>query len=564
MDAAQALARNPGRLILLERLKTSMFAQFDKEDPASLRRRVESTTLPESIYDQLLETVAAHGDKPAWHFIDSGEKRNWRDVLNGVDRVAAALDRLGVGPGAHVAVMTWNCEEFALTWLALARQQAVIVPVNATYTAREIDYALETSDAMYLVIEAEFLPRLHEIAAARVDPAHVVIVNGEAPQGSLAWDTFVNAAKGSRPREIPRHRDNLMNLQYTSGTTGFSKACMLSHDYWLVLAHTSAQFFGTPLSRFYVGSSLFYMVGQRILLNAMVSGGCAILPRKSGAKRFMRDVSAHGCDYCALFDMVYKQPPSPDDADNILKIATIFAFSPAHHRDFEQRFDVRGQEFYGMTEIGGAAYMPADALELRSGSGSCGIAAPFRELKVADENGQRVKAGERGELMVRGRGLFKGYYKREDATAECYLDGWFRTGDIARQDEDGYLYIVGRLKDMVRRNGENISAREVESVLRSMPEVQDAAVIAVPDPYHQEEVKAYIQLAPGLTAEAVPPELIVEFCRPLLAAFKLPRYVEYRDSLPLTDSQRVQKKVLRSEKADLRIGAYDLKEQCWR
>ncbi|WP_250463703.1 MULTISPECIES: class I adenylate-forming enzyme family protein [unclassified Caballeronia] len=541
-----------------------MFAEFSTEDPASLHRRVEATPLPESIYDQLLETVAAHGDQPAWHFIDSGQKRTWREVLQGVDHAAAALEELGVKPGAHVAVMTWNCEEFALTWLALARQQAVIVPVNATYTAREIDYVLETSDASFLVIDAEFLPRLEELAVLRVNKQHVVVVNGAAPQGMREWPALLDAAKDRRAADVPRHRDNLLNLQYTSGTTGFSKACMLSHDYWLILAHSSTQFFGTRLSRFYVGSSLFYMVGQRILLNAMVSGGCAILPRKSGAKRFMRDVSAYECDYCALFDMVYKQPSSPDDARNALKIATIFAFSPAHHRDFEQRFNVRGQEYYGMTEIGGAAYMPADALERMSGSGSCGIAAPFRELKVSDEAGQAVAAGEPGELMVRGRGLFKGYYKREDATAESYLDGWFRTGDIARQDEAGYVYIVGRMKDMVRRNGENISAREVESVLRSMPEIQDAAVIAVPDPYHEEEVKAYIQLAPGVAAETVTPQRIVEYCRPRLAAFKMPRYVEYRDALPLTDSQRVQKKVLRAEKPDLRVGAYDLKEQCWR
>lgn len=541
-----------------------MFTQFDTEDPASLRRRVESKALPESIYDQLIETAAAHGDKPAWHFIDSGQRKTWREVLDSVDHVAAALDALGVKQGTHVAVMTWNCEEFALTWLALARQQAVIVPVNATYTAREIDYVLETSDAAYLVIDAEFLPRLEELQTPRVERRNVVVVNADAPEGSHAWTTLLDNAKGLHAPDVARHRDNLVNLQYTSGTTGFSKACMLTHDYWLVLAHTSTQFFGTPLSRFYVGSSLFYMVGQRILLNAMVSGGCAYLPRKSGAKRFMRDVAAYECDYCALFDMVYKQPPSPDDVRNSLKIATIFAFSPAHHLDFERRFDVRGQEYYGMTEIGGAAYMPAGELERMSGSGSCGIAAPFRELKVADETGQAVAPGVCGELMVRGRGLFKGYYRHPDATNDAYLDGWFRTGDIARQDEAGYVYIIGRMKDMVRRNGENISAREVESVLRSMPEILDAAVIAVPDPYREEEVKAYIQLAPGLAPDAVTPQNIVDYCRPLLAAFKLPRYVEYRESLPLTDSQRVQKKVLRTEKPDLRVGAYDLKEQCWR
>lgn len=541
-----------------------MFDQFSSENPAALRQRIESMALPDSLYDQLVDTVKAHGDKPAWHFIDSDQKRTWREVLEGVDRAAAGLDSIGVKAGTHVAVMTWNCEEFAFTWLALARLQAVIVPVNATYTAREIDYVLETSDATYLVIDAEFLPRLDELAELRVKRDRIVVVNGEASHDSYTWQRMIDESAGYRACDVPRDRDALINLQYTSGTTGFSKACMLTHDYWLILAHSSVQLFGTPLSRFYVGSSLFYMVGQRILLNAMVSGGCAILPRKSGAKRFMHDVAKFECDYCALFDMVYKQPPVPEDSQNQLKIATIFAFSPAHHRDFEQRFDVRGQEYYGMTEIGGAAYIPANALEQMSGSGSCGIAAPFRELKVADETGQAVAAGVAGELMVRGRGLFKGYYKRTEATEESYFDGWFRTGDIARQDDDGYVYIVGRMKDMVRRNGENISAREVESVLRSMPEIQDAAVIAVPDPYHEEEVKAYIQLVPGISAEAVTPLQIVDFCKPLLATFKLPRYIEYRESLPLTDSQRVQKKLLRNEKPDLRVGAFDVRERCWR
>ncbi|SDV46509.1 class I adenylate-forming enzyme family protein [Chitinasiproducens palmae] len=544
-----------------------MFSDFDTEDPESLRRRLEAAPLPDSLYDQLRDTAMRHGDAPAWHFIDSdtsSAKQTWREVLRSVDRTACALEKLGVKPGSHVAVMTWNCEEFVLTWLALARQQAVIVPVNATYTAREIDYVLETSDATFLVVDAEFVPRLAELAAMRVSWQRVVVVNGHAPEDARTWAEVMALAGDEPASEVPRNRDSLLNLQYTSGTTGFSKACMLTHDYWLVLAHTSTAFFGTPLKRFYVGSSLFYMVGQRIFLNAMVSGGCAFLPRKAGAKRFMPDVSAHACDYCALFDMVYKQPASPGDARNALKIATIFAFSPAHHRDFERRFDVRGQEYYGMTEIGGAAYMPATALEQMSGSGSCGIAAPFRELKVADETGQPVAAGEPGELMVRGRALFQGYYKQAEATRDAFLDGWFRTGDIARRDAAGYLFIIGRLKDMVRRNGENISAREVESVLRSMPEVQDAAVIAVPDPYHDEEVKAYIQLAPGYDAHTVTPQHIAAYCKPRLAAFKLPRYVEYRDSLPLTDSQRVQKKVLRTEKPDLRVGAYDLKEDCWR
>lgn len=541
-----------------------MFNDFDKESPAALRARLEAAQLPNSIYDLLLQTAASHGDAPAWHFIDSGVRRTWREVLEGVETAAAALASIGIVQGSHVAVMAWNCEEFALTWLALSRLQAVIVPVNAAYTAREIDHVLESSDASYLVIENEFLPRLTELTVQRIADAHLVVIGDEGPAGARRWASLMKDAQGMRAPQVPRDRDNVLNLQYTSGTTGFPKACMLSNDYWLVLAISSAAFFGTPLRRLYVGSSLFYMVGMRILLNAMVGGGCVFIPRKAGAKRFMTDVSRFECDYCALFEMVYKQPPLPSDVQNSLKIATIFAFGPEHHRDFERRFDVRGQEFYGMTEIGGATYVPALELERMSGSASCGIAAPFRELKVVDEQGLTAPAGEPGELWVRGRSMLKGYYRNPEASREAFSEGWFRTGDVARGDGEGYYYILGRMKDMVRRSGENISAREVEAVLRGMPEIQDAAIVAVPDPYREEEVKAYIQLLPGFDPSIVTPEKIISHCAAHLAAFKLPRYIEYRDAFPLTDSQRVQKKVLRTEKADLRIGAYDAQEKVWR
>jgi acyl-CoA synthetase (AMP-forming)/AMP-acid ligase II len=542
-----------------------MFTHFDTESPAALRTRLESSELPDSIYDLLVQTAATHGDAPAWNFIDSGVTRNWREVLEGVETAAAALASIGIGAASHVAVMAWNCEEFALTWLALSRLQAVIVPVNAVYTASEIDHVLDSSDAQFLVIESEFLPRLAELPVKRIaDAGLVVIGEGTLPPRASRWSTLMRDAQGRRAPQVPRHRDNVLNLQYTSGTTGFPKACMLTNDYWLVLSISSSAFFGTPLRRLYIGSSLFYMVGMRILLNAMVGGGCAFIPRKAGAKRFMPDVSRLECDYCALFEMVYKQPPLPSDSHNSLKIATIFAFAPAHHRDFERRFNVRGQEFYGMTEIGGATYVPASDLGRMSGSASCGIAAPFRELKVVDEQGQAVPTGEPGELWVRGRSMLKGYYRNPDATREAFSDGWFRTGDVARVDAQGFYYILGRMKDMVRRSGENISAREVEAVLRGMPEIQDAAIVAVPDPYREEEVKAYIQLAPGFDPTVVTPDRIISHCAAHLAAFKLPRYVEYRSSFPLTDSQRVQKKVLRTEKADLRVGAYDAQEKVWR
>lgn len=542
-----------------------MFSSFVTESPQETARRLEASPLPQSLYDLLAETAENKGDCPAWSFIDSGVTRTWSQVLAKVDRAAAAFSALGIAPGTHVAIMTWNCEEFPVTWLALARLQAVMIPVNATYTSREVEYALKTSDARFVILEEEFLYHMEHLEEVSVPDERLIVIGVEAGRTGRgrSWGEVMEVGERHGVPDVPRRRDALLNLQYTSGTTGFSKACMLTHEYWLVLALGSSAIFSTELRRFYVGSSLYYMVGQRILLNAMVSGGCAFIPRRPGAKRFMADVRRLNCDYCALFEMVYKQPPRPEDADNRLKIATIFAFAPENHRDFQERFDVYGQEFYGMTEIGGGTYMPVGDLHRMTGSGSCGVAAPFRELMIADPQGRPVGDGEAGELWVRGRGILTGYYKNPEATEAAFHGDWFRTGDIARRDGEGFYYILGRTKDMVRRSGENISAREIESVLRTMAEIQDAAIVPVPDDYREEEVKAYIQLSPGLSPEDVPPERILAHCADHLAAFKIPRYLEYRDSFPLTDSQRVQKRVLIAEKADLRAGSYDRQEQAW-
>ncbi|CAO3376138.1 Long-chain-fatty-acid--CoA ligase (EC 6.2.1.3) [Azospirillum argentinense] len=541
-----------------------MFSDFRREEPDALARRLEAMTLPDSVYDLLLTTATRVPSAPAWRFLDDGVERTWGEVLAKVDTAAAALSAVGIGPGVHVAVMAWNREEFPITWLALSRLQAVMVPVNATYTAREVEYVLKTSLATHMVLEAEFLPHLDALEAVRLDPSHIIVIGDAVSDRHRNWRVLMDEARGRQAPAIPRSMDATLNLQYTSGTTGFSKACMLSNEYWLCLGISSTEFFATDLRRFYVGSSFFYMVGQRILLNAMVSGGCAFFPRKPGAKRFMSDVSALECDYCALFEMVYKQPPRPSDADNRLKIATIFAFGPESHADFQRRFNVYGQEYYGMTEIGGGSYVPAHRLPEMTGSGSCGVAAPFRDLMVAGEDGKPVPTGETGELWVRGRGILKGYFGNDEATADAFTNGWFRTGDLCRVDSEGYHYILGRTKDMVRRMGENIAAREVEVVLRTLDQIQDAAIVPVPDDYRGEEIKAYILLAPGVDPGSCTPEFIADYCSRHLAGFKVPRYYEFRDSFPLTDSQRVQKKHLIAEKPDLRVGAYDRQDKIWR
>jgi crotonobetaine/carnitine-CoA ligase len=222
---------------------------------------------------------------------------------------------------------------------------------------------------------------------------------------------------------------------------------------------------------------------------------------------------------------------------------SLYGLKKELHRPLEEKLGVPVRESFGMTEVGAGLYMPADAEDM-VGSGSCGIPAPFRECMVADDAGHPVPVGAIGELLIAGPGLFKGYYKNPEATATAFWGEWFRTGDLARMDERGYFYIVGRIKEMIKRSSENIAAQEVESAIYALPQVMEVAVIGVPDEKRGEEVKACVVLQAGVTKDDLPPDVIAQHCRSRLAAFKVPRYVQYYAALPKTSSEKIAKKTL--------------------
>jgi crotonobetaine/carnitine-CoA ligase len=245
-----------------------------------------------------------------------------------------------------------------------------------------------------------------------------------------------------------------------------------------------------------------------------------------------------------------------EDKDHHLKYALLSAFPPALHKEFEEQFHVTAREVYGMTEIGAGTQLPFEDAHM-VGSGSVGKPPDFRQLRIVDDHDRDVAQGQVGELLVKGQGLFKGYYKKQDENARAFLGEYFRTGDLFRQDEQGYYYFVSRKKDMIRRMGDNISATEVEHVLISHPKIAEAAVVSVPDAKRGEEVKAYILPAAGESPESVPPDEIIAFCLERIAKFKVPRYIEYVKEFPKSASEKIQKNILISQKADLTEGCYD-------
>jgi acyl-coenzyme A synthetase/AMP-(fatty) acid ligase len=240
----------------------------------------------------------------------------------------------------------------------------------------------------------------------------------------------------------------------------------------------------------------------------------------------------------------------------------VYGLSKENHHRFEERFDVTAREAYGMTEIGTGLFMPIENTDM-IGSGSCGIPAPFREACIVDSDGRHLGPGEIGELLMRGPGLTLGYYKRTESTNAAFRDGWFRTGDLFKRDKRGFYYMVGRVKDMIRRAGENIAALELETVLVGLQDVAEAAVVPVKDELRGEEVKAYIVPRAEVKDQHTLLLQVMEHCMRNLAPFKVPRYFEFRDSLEKTASGKIAKHALQSETHDLRAGSFDRINDEW-
>jgi len=527
------------------------------------RRKIEQAPVLPNI-GALLDAAAAEvPDRVALNFFESAETATYSQLQGRVNQLANGLAHRGVVKGAHVGVMLPNIIAMPITWLALGRLGAVMLPMNIAYTAREMTYVIEDGEAEWLIIHEDCLPTLASLTPfpGKLTPDKVFVV-GKADGGFRRWDSLSDGQRTDFTAPAQVGVDDLMNIQYTSGTTGFPKGCMLPHRYWLNISRVNAFRDGRDIKRILAATPFFYMDPQWLMLMAFHQRGTLFGARRQSASRFMGWVREHGIQFTLFPELAFKQPPHPDDRKNQIIRVNCYGLHKENHRLLEERFDFIAREAFGMTEIGSGLFMPIEATDM-VGSGACGQPSPYREARIVDENDNPVKQGDIGELQVRGPGMLQGYYNKPEATATALKDGWFRTGDLFRQDERGYFYIVGRLKDMIRRAGENIAAREVEAVLRGMPEIVEAAAVPVPDDTRGQEVKVYLVLKPGVTPTDLPPERLLQFCEANLAKFKVPRYIAYIDKLPKTPSEKIAKQVLVQGVTDLRTGSFDRVSGKW-
>lgn len=504
----------------------------------------------------LEQSAVKYGDKKAFHFDHDDCSFSYKDLNAVVNRYANTFQSRGIGFKDHVAVMLPNCPEFPFAWLALAKLGAVMVPLNVRYQVADMEYALNDSDAIALVMHTDYAPVFQGARDKTPGIKSVFTVGRGALSDSLPLAELIRRASPDF-NTVDLALDDIINIQYTSGTTGFPKGCILTHEYWLTIANAVSRHMGED-DVFLSVTPFYYMDPQWELISCLMVGATMVLTRSYSPKAYMDLVRKHQAtvSWATMAPWILKQPPSELDRKHRLRFLLVGGFPPDLHRQFEERFNVVTREAYGMTEIGPGMFVPPEDDHM-TGSGSVGVPFESRQVRIVDEEGKDLPQGEVGELWIKGPGMFKGYYNKPEETKAAFDGEWFRTGDLFRQDGSGYFYIVGRMKDMIRRTGDNISASEVEHVLTSHPKIMSAAVVPVPDKDRNEEVKAYITTAKGETPKSIPPEEIIAFCEDRIAAFKIPRYIEYVEDFPRTASGKIQKHVLLAAKQDLTAGCFD-------
>ena len=473
----------------------------------------------------LTTTAKEHGDRPAVRLDDT--VLTYDPLLDGARRITALLKARGVGPGDRVGLVLPNVPPFPVLFYGAVAAGAVVVPMNPLLKAREVQYYLEDSGAS-LVFAWEAMAEEAGKAAASVG---IDCVPVEA-------DGFLDLLGEHEPDDevVDRDGDDTVVLLYTSGTTGRPKGAELTHANLATNAATSAETLVelTPEDVVMGCLPLFHCFGLTCGLNAAVlAGACLTLIPRFDAKKALEVV---GRDHVTVFEgvptmyagMLHAPDATSYDVSSLRTCISGGSAMPVEvMKSFEETFGCVVLEGYGLSETSPVASFNRPDRERKPGS----IGIPVRgvEMKLVDDEGKDVDQGDVGEIAIKGENIMKGYWGREDATREAIPDGWFRSGDMARQDEDGYFFIVDRKKDLIIRGGYNVYPREVEEALYEHEAVAEVAVVGVPHAELGEEVGAAVALKPG---EKVDEDELRAFAKERLAAYKYPRHLWIVEELP--------------------------------
>ena len=532
----------------------------------------DKSLLAMTIGEALDTTVAAFAEREALVVCHQNLRYTWAELAAEVLVVARALLMLGLKPGERLGVWAPNCAQWCIAQLASAKVGAILVNINPAYRSSELEYVLNQAGCAWLVCAdafktsnyhamlGELLPQLGEHPPGHLHSERLPLLRGvislapQPPAGFLRWDDLGGMAQGIRPEEVAQrqagiHWDDPINIQYTSGTTGFPKGATLSHANILNNGYMVGESQGlTEHDRMVIPVPLYHCFGMVMgNLGCLTHGTTMIYPAPAfepeATLRAVAEERATVLYGVPTMFIAQLDHPRLHDYDLSSLRTGIMAGSNCPTEVMRRVIDVMHmrevQIAYGMTETSPVSLQTSATDELEVRVSTVGRTQPHLESKVIDAHGKALLRGQIGELCTRGYSVMLGYWENPQATLEAIdSEGWMHTGDLAVMDEQGYVRIVGRSKEMIIRGGENIYPRELEEFLITHAAVADVQVIGIPDDKYGEEIVAWIKLHPGHHAEA---DELKAWCKQRIAHFKVPRHFTFVDEFPMTVTGKIQK-----------------------
>ena len=507
---------------------------------------------------KLKENADKFPDKPAVIFRD--KKTSYRELNGRAARFANAIISLGLAPREKVAVISRNCTEYVEIICGLVKAGLVHVPINWRLSSEEMDYVINNSDSVAVVLGKEFLEKILPVREKlkNVPTTNYILIDGMAEE-MKNYEEIIAGAEGREP-SVENGEFDPYFIGYTSGTTGKPKGAVTRHANWEVKAKGFVMIMGiqpTPDEVQLLTMPLFHMNAINSMGASLYAGQTVVVMARFDAEEALRLIQTYKCTFSSMVPTMYHRLKNlPEEIKNrydtsplksLLQSSAPLPFSTK--KWIVEFFKSTGlYEAYGGTEAGGATLLlPQEQL---ARPGSVGRPFPTTEVKVVDEDGKELPTGQAGQVVSRPRSVngpvpaVTEYYKDPGATAENFKNGWFYSGDMGYFDEDGYLYLVDRMLDMIISGGENIYPKEIEDVLYAHPSITDAAVVGVPDDEWGESIKAVVALKEG--AAATEKELI-EFCKGYLGKYKTPKSIDFMDELPKTETGKILRRVVKEQ-----------------
>lgn len=478
-----------------------------------------------------------------------GAKLTFADMNDRASRTANALKKLGVKKGERVAILAQNCIEYYDVWFGAAKIGAIVVPINWRLAPPEIQFIIENSGAHSLIFGPEYNDLIAGLRGHVEVSNYIYIGPGDGPDYALNMRKLREDAGSAEPRWEGEGDDTFI-IMYTSGTTGRPKGTMLTHAnfFWASTTFRTVVQQSQEEERTLVVLPLFHIAGMFAMPTFVHWGQAVYLVKGFDPKVIFETIqnekiTGFGAVPAILGFMRFLPDWQKYDTSSLRVILVFAAPVPVPLINEYAASGVVVQQLYGLTECTGPATVigPEDAI---SRAGSCGKAFFHTEVRVVKPNGEDAASREMGEVIMRAGHVMKGYWQNPDATDEALRDGWLHTGDIAYRDEEGFIYIADRIKDMIISGGENIYPAEIESVIYGHPKVADVGVIGYDDEQWGESIRAIVVPKPGVQVTA---EEIIDYCKGQIGKFKIPKSVVFTETLPRNPSGKILKRVLREQ-----------------